>query len=129
MISYLRKGIKRVRQEVNIVYVLLFNLLMFGPSVLFAKNPWTGDSSLDPTDLQETSTQYIIQGLRLISIVAGVFLIIFSVKSIWTTLARDADERKDHGSSVMTILIAVVCVVVGMLMLGFAWDATDTDLN
>ena len=88
-----------------------------------------GDNTIDPGDLQQTVTEDTISMLKVTCIISGVFLLAYCARTLWVTISRDADERKEHGNAVMSILISALGAMVGMILLGLAWSGLDTDIN
>ena len=110
------------------LFYFLF-IAIVSPYYSFAKNPWMGDNTIDPGDLQQTVTEDTISMLKVTCIISGVFLLAYCARTLWVTISRDADERKEHGNAVMSILISALGAMVGMILLGLAWSGLDTDIN
>lgn len=103
------------------LYVAMVSSLFLFPVKALADSPWGGGAGIDPSDLQKTVSDDSISGFKTITIIAGTALLIGAVTAIAKVITRSAEERKDHGSGVMTIIIAVFAGVVGIAFLGIAW--------
>lgn len=116
---------KKFTNKMGLIYLSILSGLWGLPMKIFAdstSNPWGGDSSgVDPGNLQSTISGDTTGTLKSVSIVVGTFLMLGGVTVLYKVLNRDADERKEHGNSVITLLIAGLCSVVGIVLLGIAW--------
>ena len=104
-------------------YGAVLSFLGLLPQWAFAdSNPWGGgSSSIDPGNLQKTISGDTTGTLKTVSVVVGTFLLLGGVSVLYKVLNRDSDERREHGNSVITLLIAGLCAVVGIVLLGIAW--------
>lgn len=123
MLSFIKQGWGQANLKAGLAYSAFLSLLATVPSAGFAdSNPWGGDTSgVDPSDLQKTISDDTTGTLKTASIVVGSLMLLGGVTVIIKTLNRDADERRDHGNSLMTLLLAGLASVVGLVLLGIAW--------
>ena len=114
---------KNINDKAGFIYfAMLFGLCSLPMKIFADSNPWGGDSSgINPGNLQTTISGDTTGTLKSVSIVVGTFLMLGGVTVLYKVLNRDADERKEHGNSVITLLIAGLCSVVGIVLLGIAW--------
>ena len=123
MFVVLKKIHRKIVNKSTCLYMAIVSTLIALPLKLFADtNPWGGDSSgVNPDNLQSTITKDTTGTLKTVSIVVGTFLLLGGVTVLYKALTRDADERKEHGNSVITLLLAGLSSVVGIVLLGIAW--------
>lgn len=123
MLTVLKKTYRKLLSKGIWIYTSLITCLTTVPLKLFADtNPWGGDSGgVNPGNLQTTISGDTTGTLKTVSIVVGTFLLLGGVTVLYKVLTRDADERKEHGNSVITLLVAGLCSVVGIVLLGIAW--------
>jgi Kef-type K+ transport system membrane component KefB len=121
-----KKIFEKVQAKIYFMYFALFALiggLAALPLKVFADdaNPWGGGGKVNPDNLQKTISGDTTSTLKTVSVVVGTFLLLSGVTVLYKVLSRDADEKKEHGNSVLTLLIAGLCSIVGLILLGIAW--------
>ncbi len=123
MLTRLKALYNKITFKGCVIYFSLLSGLCSLPMKVFADaNPWGGNSGgVDPSQLQKTISGDTRGTLKTVSIVVGTFLLLGGVTVLYKVLNRDADERREHGNSVITLLIAGLCAVVGVVLLGIAW--------
>tara|TARA_R110000868_G_scaffold266583_1_gene525843 strand:- start:60597 stop:60998 length:402 start_codon:yes stop_codon:yes gene_type:complete len=128
MLTRIKTAIRKTKIRCYCLYITGITALALLPGRLLAdtSNPWGGDTSgVDPSNLQTTVATDTTNGLKTGLIVIGTSLFIAGVTVLARTLTRDADERKEHGSTVLTLIIAIIVIVVGLLLLGIAWKGLN----
>ncbi len=125
-----RNFYKRIQQKsYGLYFIILSGLIAFPFKLLADSNPWGGGGSgINPDDLQKTISQDTTGTLKTVSIVVGSFLLLGGVTVLYKVLSRDADEKKEHGNSVITILIAGLSSVIGLVLLGIAWKGLSSQI-
>lgn len=132
MLIKLKYFYEKVQVKIYFIYFAFFGLigsLIFLPlKALADSNPWGDGGSIDPGNLQKTISGDTTSTLKTVSIVVGTFLLLSGVTVLYKVLSRDADEKKEHGNSVLTLLIAGLCAVVGLVLLGIAWKGLSASV-
>jgi len=128
-----KKIFKKVQSKIYFIYFAFFILidgLVALPLKAFADdvNPWGGGGKINPDNLQKTISADTTSTLKTVSIVVGTFLLLSGVTVLYKVLSRDADEKKEHGNSVLTLLIAGLCSIVGLILLGIAWKGLSAQV-
>lgn len=123
MLTRLKLMYQKIIVKTTVIYFSIIAGLSVLPfKILADSSPWGGSNQyVNPSNLQETISKDTIITLKIACIVVGTFLLMGGVMTIIHVLARDADERKQHGNSLITLLIAGLCCVVGVVLLGIAW--------
>jgi hypothetical protein len=124
-----KKLFEKIQSKIYFIYFTLIGGLVALPLRAFADtNPWGGGGGIDPKDLQKTISGDTTSTLKTVSIVVGTFLLLSGVTVLYKVLSRDADEKKEHGNSVLTLLIAGLCSIVGLILLGIAWKGLSASV-
>ena len=117
-----KKAYEKMQFKLFLFYGTMLSGLSLLPIKIFAdSNPWGGSGGIDPSSLQKNISTDATSTLKTASIVIGTFLLLAGVTVLYKSLSRDADERKAHGNTVTIILVAGLCCVVGLTLLGIAW--------
>lgn len=127
--SFHKRNYKKVQAKIYFIYFAIIGGFTILPLKVFAdSNPWGGSGSINPDNLQKTISSDTTSTLKTVSVVVGTFLLLSGVTVLYKVLSRDADEKKEHGNSVLTLLIAGLCAIVGLVLLGIAWKGLSASV-
>ena len=100
-------------------------ILMALPSKVLAESDPFGDLNIDASQLQNTTTSDVTKTLKIALIVAGAFLMVTGVVGLINVIKRTTEEKKEHGGSVVTILVLIFCAIIGLIFVALGWKGAS----
>jgi len=128
-IVMLKKLVNTVRELPLRLLIGTTTLLAALPSIVLAASgddPF-GNMNVDPSQLQQTTEQNTSKTLEDILIGAGVFLSVIGVIGLVRIVSRTAEEKQEHGNSIISVFIILICIILGMTLVGIGWKGASAN--
>lgn len=115
------KSVDKRILSISVWAVLIFNKVTYA-----AADPF-GDMNIQAANLEQKAGSTTSTTLQYVLIGIGVLLCAIGAIKLIGIATKDRADKDDHGNSLISILILVLCVFLGLVLIGIGWNgATAT---
>lgn len=127
--EYFLKKYKQFLCQIAIkAWWVMLGLVCYLQTTLASTDPF-GSLTITPSQLQ-SKVGSSMSGTEEYSLIGGgVFLIVAAIFKLSEILSRDKNEKAQHGSAVVSIVVVVLVIFIGFLLIGLGWKGASASVN
>ncbi|MCK4609178.1 MAG: hypothetical protein KAT71_06840 [Gammaproteobacteria bacterium] len=103
--------------------------LLLNSTLAFASDSPFGNMNIDPSDLEKTAGDTTSSTLQYIILGIGVFLCAVCAMNLIKIASRSAEEKQEHGNSLIGILVVIFCGFLGLALIAIGWSGASNTIS